>query len=226
MLGLTLPFATAADRFSSEHVLKHLLGFSCMVNHRYLLRHPDTKRLYDSGIVYSLPDQQTAPRRVSGSGIQRIESTLRAEGADKHTIDNVLRILNGVEEFLDIPELYARGHGDCNELVPVRVAELWRAGIDAEPRLVRPSANSQGGLTYHTVVYYPNDDSHEDPSIILGMGGKSRAAERREEIRKNYERLDNYMTEAEQLIADGIDPDDIAHEISLMGFAPKGGFRV
>jgi hypothetical protein len=50
-----------------------------------------------------------------------------------------------------------------------------------------------GGTTYHALVSWPPDRrggyrTSEDPSLLLGMGGADRAADRAEEIRKNAER--------------------------------------
>jgi hypothetical protein len=107
----------------------------------------------------------------------------------------VIRIMKGVEIFMSIPELYRRGKGDCNELVPVRLAELWRAGILASPYLTKaPVLNEKGGISYHAVVLLP-DGSMEDPSLVAGMGGIERAADRREEIDANVYRLAKLIRE-------------------------------
>lgn len=224
-LGLSLPFASEADRESSEYVIMALLGANCMVNHRYLQKHPDTTRLYDAGITYAVPDQ-VAEDRLSDAAIERVANLLQKEGAEPHTISIVRRILNGVEEFLDIPALYQRGKGDCNELAPVRIAELWRAGVNASPWLTK-LPNERGGLTYHALVRWP-DGSSEDPSLILGMGGPKRDADRREEIRKNVERWATHMMAGRHLVeSEGVSPVVVGQQIDLMGLIPKDGvFRV
>lgn len=224
--GITLPFSTSDEQTHSERVLKWLLHAVCQLNYFYLVRHPNTPKLYESGVRYTPPDQSTAPP-VDTEKLRKVFELLQSMGQKPEIGQMVARLVKGAEVFLDIPNLYARKRGDCNELVPVRVAELWRAGIAATPLLVKPNRNSQGGLTYHVVVKYLEDNSYEDPSIILGMGGKARAAERREEIRKNHERLGNYVAEAEQLIAAGDAlPQELEEEIDLMGFVPREGFRV
>lgn len=223
--GITLPFATVDERAHSEHILKWLLGTVCQLNYLYLERHPNTPKLYESGVRYAPPDQSSAPP-VDQAKLRKIFEILQSMGQKPEIGQMVARLVQGAEVFLDIPNLYARKRGDCNELVPVRVAELWRAGIAASPLLVKPLPNSHGGLTYHVVVTYLYDGSCEDPSLILGMGGRSRAAERREEIRKNHERLDNCINEAKQLIAAGdAMPWDLEEEIDAMGFVPREGFR-
>jgi hypothetical protein len=78
-------------------------------------------------------------------------------------------------------------------------------------------------MIYHAIVQWP-DGSSEDPSLILGMGGASRADDRREEIRKNAERWGNYMTAAQQLIAaEGVPPEAAMNRIDAMGLAPRDG---
>lgn len=54
------------------------------------------------------------------------------------------------------------GHGDCEDLVGWRVAELRLSGNPAYPAMYR----TRNG--YHAVVYRP-DKGVEDPSEILGM---------------------------------------------------------
>ena len=140
----------------------------------------------------------------------------------------MMRIAKGVEVFLDIPSLYSRGKGDCNELVPVRVAELWRAGIMASPFLVDEGINGRGGHSYHAAVWYPEDDSMEDPSLIQGMGGPARDFERRLEIKKNADRRAIYAAAGQQLVAEGgVSPEVVASHIDSMGFVPRDGvFRI
>lgn len=70
------------------------------------------------------------------------------------------------DEWCDIPTTGTRQHGDCDDLVPWRIAELRLRGINA-----RPMARYQGHgphATYHVLVRLP-DGTTEDPSHILGM---------------------------------------------------------
>lgn len=220
--GIKLPFDTVEDQEDSEDILTRILGVVCRINLQYLNKNPNTPALYDSGVVYTPPDQADGRPPLDRGKLKKLLALLREMGQEPETAMMVVRMLKGVEVFLDIPALYRRGKGDCNELVPVRVAELWRAGIAANPWLVR-ARNNRGGFTYHNIIKWP-DGSGEDPSLILGMGGPARADERREEIRKNAERWDNYMTAAKRLIqAEGASPQALGQQIDAMGLAPKDG---
>jgi len=220
-LGVRLPFDTEADREHSEDILMWLLGTICRLNLLYLSRHPNTPPLYDSGVVYAPPDQLSAPQQPA-SKLQELQTLLDSMGLDAETSTYVRRLVQGAEVFLDIPSLYRRGKGDCNELVPVRIAELWRVGIYASPFLTR-EANSRGGWTYHAVVKW-RDGSIEDPSLILGMGGSDRAADRKREIWKNRQRFATYMAAAKRLIqAEGAPPDVLGRYIDGIGLLPRSG---
>lgn len=67
----------------------------------------------------------------------------------------------GTEEWLTIPEILARGAGDCEDLSAWRAAELREQG---EPAVVEVRHNSIG--SYHAVVRRA-DGTIEDPSKIL-----------------------------------------------------------
>lgn len=223
-LGIRLPFENAAEEASSRDILKLLLGLLSRLNFYYLTQHPETPALYDSKVVYTPPDQTAFPPLDNGK-MQQIFSILKAMRLPPEVGPMVERICMGAETFRDIPSLYARGRGDCNELVPVRVAELWRAGIMANPYLTKPVRTPGGGLSYHAIVQWP-DGSAEDPSLILGMGGAGRAADRVKEMRKNKERWDNYIKAAQHLIAaEGASPDAVADQIDLMGLLPRKRVR-
>lgn len=76
---------------------------------------------------------------------------------------------------------------NCDNLASWRVAELRELGISAKPYITwrqRPD----GGTTYHVILLWP-DGGTEDPSLLCGMGGEARAADRAEEQRKLGERL-------------------------------------
>jgi len=220
--GIALPFDTAEDQEDSEEILARILGVVCRLNAQFLRKHPDTPSLYNSHVVYTPPDQADGRPPLKRDQVRRLLDLLREMGQEPETALMVVRMLKGVEIFLDIPALYRRGKGDCNELVPVRVAELWRAGIAANPWLVCADKPG-GGKTYHNIVKWP-DGSGEDPSLILGMGGPSRNAERREEIRKNAERWATYMDAAKRLIqVEGASPEAVGKQIDAMGLAPSDG---
>lgn len=76
------------------------------------------------------------------------------------------RAESGTEWWLGPRDVFRRGHGDCEDLVAWRVAELRAAG----EVLARPACYSpQPGLV-HCVVRRA-DGRIEDPSRVLGMGG-------------------------------------------------------
>ena len=224
-MDVRLLFDTPEDRAASEHILISYLGFTSLVNLRYLDAHPNTPRLYDSGVRYVPPDQTTRPP-IKPAKLEALRKLLAQMGQEPEVVRLIERILRGVEVFLDIPALYRAGKGDCNELAPVRVAELWQAGVDASPLLV-PERNAFGGFTYHALVKWP-DGSAEDPSLILGMGGAARAADRAEEIRKNAERFATHAVEGRMAVAEtGIHPRVLGKQMNLLGLLPKDGvFKV
>lgn len=222
VLGVHLPFQTEGDRAASEHILLGLLGFTSLVNLRYLDAHPETPRLYDAGIAYAKPDQITRPE-LREQDLRELRTLLGRMGQEPEVQDMIERILRGVEIFLDVPALYARGKGDCNELAPVRVAELWQAGIDASPHLLAEK-NPFGGWTYHAAVKWP-DGSSEDPSRILGMGDPRL---RLQEIGANTERYLRYMSDGAAVCAqEGYPREVLSHQMDLLGLLPRDGvFRV
>lgn len=88
----------------------------------------------------------------------------------------------GFEEFAPIPQVLQRGWGDCDDLVPWRVAELREMGEPAQIRLLwqRPTGGPhKGKKLFHLVVRRAVRDpitnrwrasrQFECPSTILGM---------------------------------------------------------
>jgi len=77
---------------------------------------------------------------------------------------------NGIEEFADIPTVWSRGWGDCDDLAPWVVA--WRRfhGERAGLRITWRKTRS-GRKVFHVLVRRA-DGSLEDPSKILGMKGE------------------------------------------------------
>jgi len=71
----------------------------------------------------------------------------------------------GLERFDHAAAVHGRGHGDCDDLVPMRVAELRETGEDphAIGRIMRT-----GKKTWHAYVER-GDGSWEDPSEEAGM---------------------------------------------------------
>jgi hypothetical protein len=81
---------------------------------------------------------------------------------------------------------------NCDNVASWRAAELRELGVNAKPYITwrqRPD----GGYTYHVVTRYP-DGTIEDPSLLLGMGGIARDADRKEEERKLGERMGDLLS--------------------------------
>ena len=221
-LSYTLHFDTPEERELSERLLLKIMGLNSLLNLQHLQRYPEEKNLYESGIVYTPPDQNDGRPPLKKKDVSELLALLRRMGTEPETALLVIRVLKGMEIFMDLPALLKRGKGDCNELVPVRVAELWRTGIPSSPYLVKGQENDRGGISYHAAVLHP-DGSMEDPSLILGMGGPDRAPDRAEEIRKNTERLDNAVVEGQALVEAGIPSQTVLGRIHAMGLVPSDG---
>lgn len=73
------------------------------------------------------------------------------------------------EDFSAIPVVLARGHGDCDDLVSWRIAELRNAGEKAKVRLKWAYDPIRGARMFHVLVRRSNGQV-EDPSKRLGMG--------------------------------------------------------
>lgn len=81
-------------------------------------------------------------------------------------------VVTGIDHWWDAAAVYLHGEGSCEDLAPIRVAELR---VREGKKGVRPFVHSkdvvENGQThqlYHVVVKYPNE-AEEDPSLILGM---------------------------------------------------------
>lgn len=70
------------------------------------------------------------------------------------------------ERWKDIPTVITERWGDCKDFVAWRLAELWKAGIDARARSIVQRRGRQ--LLFHTYVEYA-DGRTEDPARTLGM---------------------------------------------------------
>lgn len=228
-MDISLPFDDPEDQDDSEFVLLQTIGITARICKMHLRRgNPKTGKpyplLYEAGVVYTKPDQSDGRRQLTDSEKKKLIKFLKDAGQEPETALMCLRIVKGIEIFLGTPELYARGKGDCNELVPQRLAELWSAGVAASPYLTRQArAGGAKGFIYHAIIQYP-DGSSEDPSAILGMWGPDGAEARNEEIRKNVERWENHIAEAQRLAAaDSSLAAHAAKQIDQMGFVPRGG---
>lgn len=182
-------FSTDDDRDGSEKTLLWLLEILAVQNASYLKKHPKTPKLYKSGVKYLLPEQM---RQAEVPQVEVIRDAFTHLGIDEPVItgalDDLSQMCGGREHFRDIPRIMDNGGGDCDNLSSWRVAELRHAGINAAP-YITCRARPDGGMTYHALVRWP-DGTSEDPSLLLGMGGRDREKDRAEERRKNAERAE------------------------------------
>lgn len=183
-------FDAGDERTQTEKDLCWWLEALVQRNMSYLKARPSTPRLYKSGVVYS------APKQFSGDveEVRILKSALgkAARQADvRRALDLIQQVLSG-EHFCDIGVILRRGNIDCDGLASYRVAELRQRGIQARP-FMTSRTRLDGGTTYHALVRWPPIptvpyETTEDPSLLLGMGGSARAADRAKEIEKNQER--------------------------------------
>jgi hypothetical protein len=75
-------------------------------------------------------------------------------------------VTEGREEWLDAPEIIARGKGDCEDLACWRVGELRAQGVPA--RVTFSIRSRPHGRLFHIIVER-GDGQLEDPSRALGM---------------------------------------------------------
>lgn len=184
-------FNTESARESSQKGLLWLLESLARWNYIFLGDFPNTPKMYrmhaQGRIRYKLPEQF---KTTGQSSLTVLRSALDRAGllsdSEVHASFEEIQSMCGGERFRDIPAVIENGGGDCDNISAWRVAELRNAGIQAMPYITW-RRRGDGGMTYHALVRWP-DGSSEDPSLILGMGGESKAAERWEELRKNEER--------------------------------------
>lgn len=179
------------DRANSQKRVLCLLEALTWCNQLYLQNHPDTPLIYQSGIKYIVPAQF---EKADVPEIAIIRTFLEKKGAPQivfDALDKLYNIVGGGEIFREIPRIIENGGGDCDNVASWRCAELRNIGINASPYITWRK-RLDGGTTYHVIVLWP-DGSSEDPSLLLGMGGPERDADRDEEFRKLNERLTNFV---------------------------------
>lgn len=161
-------------------------------NQSYLKQHPNTPRLYESGVRYEVPKQMNG--ECEEVSILRSALGGAARKTDVSRVLEKMQMVFGGEHFCDIGRILERGSIDCDGLACWRTAELRQSGIRARPYMTH-RRRLDGGTTYHALVLWPGisyiangQPTSEDPSLLLGMGGPARAADREEEKRKNAER--------------------------------------
>lgn len=125
--------------------LKTALVALVRIDVAYLLSHPDTPRLYDSGVRYA-PD----PTEWTG-------------GEDE------LPERRRVELWRDVPSVIEAGEGDCEDLACWLTAErIVRDRILARPVFLWAHKGPQRRMTYHIQVT-SHERGTEDPSRRLGL---------------------------------------------------------
>lgn len=72
------------------------------------------------------------------------------------------------DEWCDIPTVLNRGCGDCDDLVPWRLAELWREGHQNAEAMAIEQQLKNGDTLFHLIIRV-NGNQTEDPSQLLGM---------------------------------------------------------
>lgn len=188
----TFTFASGEDKVRAE---KDVVWFMHALTRRdqdYLFQHPHTPHLYKSGVKWEAPKQfQGDPSEVA---IIRKALGPAVRNRDVQRVLDTMREVFGGEHFCDIGRILELGAIDCDGLACWRSAELRQKRIKADPYMIS-HPRLTGGTTYHALVLWPPSSrgeprTSEDPSLLLGMGGERRAADRAEEIRKNQERCD------------------------------------
>jgi hypothetical protein len=184
-------FADEDDRANSQKRILWLLEALTQCNQLYLQNHPDTPLIYQAKIKYIIPAQF---EKTDVPEVEAIRTFLQKNSAPQsvmNALDYLYGIVGGGEIFREIPRIIENGGGDCDNVAAWRAAELRELGIAACPYITwrkRPD----GGTTYHVIVRWP-DGSSEDPSLLLGMGGEGRDADREEEERKLGERTGRFI---------------------------------
>lgn len=161
-------------------------------NQDYLAQHPETPSLYKSGVKYEAPKQFGGEPEEVAVLRKALGSAVKDRDVAK-VLDTMSKVFGG-EHFCDIGTIMRLGGIDCDGMACWRAAELRQAGIPAIPFMTHRERPG-GGTTYHALVRWPPFASvtywtDEDPSLILGMGGAARAADRQREIDKNKERCE------------------------------------
>jgi hypothetical protein len=73
-----------------------------------------------------------------------------------------------LDEWRNIPAVLALGVGDCDDLVPWRIAELWMAGYSQARAIAHLQRMKEGKVLFHVLVRIQGNQT-EDPSQRLGM---------------------------------------------------------
>lgn len=121
-------------------VIKPLLDASVISNRLYLRLYPGTPPLYKTSVRY----QEEPPTYVTFADGRRVV----------------------VEEFASLPIVYKRLWGDCDDLGPIRVAELLHRGEKASLR-VQWRKQPSGRKLYHILLRRPSTVRDFDPRFMV-----------------------------------------------------------
>lgn len=191
-------FADDSDRENSQKRVLWLLQALTNCDRLYLQQNPDTPLIYQSGIKYKVPAQFEQEEVPEIDAVRKFLDKNNAPASVLKALTTLSDMTGGGEHFRDIPRILENGGGDCDNVASWRCAELNEMGIDAKP-FITWRKRPDGGTTYHVCVLIPPGPgekypTHEDPSLLLGMGGAARAADRAEEERKLGERTADFIT--------------------------------
>lgn len=121
-------------------IIKPLLDASVIGNRLYLRLFPNTPPLYRAGVHY----QEEPPTYVTFADGRKVV----------------------VEEFASLPIVYKRHWGDCDDLAPIRIAELLNRGEKASLR-VQWRKQPSGRKLYHILLRRPAGVSDFDPRFMV-----------------------------------------------------------
>ncbi len=198
-------------------------------NQDYLRQRPNTPRLYKSGVVYDAPQQFSGDCET----VKVLRNAIPRGAASQRDVRRALELVQAVlggEHFCDIGVILELGKIDCDGMACWRAAELRQGGIPARPYMTHRDRLG-GGTVYHALDLWPPMPTcpyvtSEDPSMLLGMGGPGRSAERQEEIRKNQERCEILAAMKQGRLARPA-PDDLESALDgILGFRQRDVTRV
>jgi hypothetical protein len=123
----TETFGPGESREQSEKDILWFLHALTQRDQDYLSQHPNTPRLYKSGVVWEAPKQfQGEPEEVA---ILRKALGSAVRDCNVRRVLDLMKGVFGGEHFCDIPVILERGKIDCDGLACWRAAELRQAGI-------------------------------------------------------------------------------------------------
>jgi transglutaminase-like putative cysteine protease len=114
---------------------------------------------------------QGAPRRVNGhhKALEAVRIFEWVKGRIRYVNDPV-----GVELFTAVPEVFARGYGDCDDYTAVLAALLMAAGIPAKARIIQ-HRNAPGWSHIYPVAHLDGAWRALDATVEWHQGRRVRA---------------------------------------------------